>query len=394
MVEDGLRWRLMKPALMSAPAPTQMGAAFLRRAVWITLLVVGGGLGLGCSERTEQIAGSALPRSVLYKAPTMGTWGAITLVTADSVASAPVAAEAKAAWDKVNGSMSNWVESSELSRINRMAGQGATEIDAEVAAVLARALDIGAESGGAFDVTVEPLVRLWGFLGGTPHVPASEEIEVLLGRIGLDQIEFDRASRTVQFRDPNLKVDFGGIAKGYGVDLAIEAVVQAEEARAPGRPVNAMINLSGNIRTVGSPAGRDFWRVGVRDPRDRMTYFATLKLREAAMATSGNYEQFVAEDGKHYGHILDPRTGWPTDQLLSATAITPSAMDADGWATALYVLGPEKAREFVLSRDDLRAVLIEPGADGERDIVWVDKRLESIFELETAAGSLFEMRTF
>jgi thiamine biosynthesis lipoprotein len=316
------------------------------------------------------------------------------LITADSVASVPIAMEAQAAWDRVNASMSNWVESSELSRINRTAGAEATEVDKEVAAVLSRALVIGEESGGAFDVTVEPLVRLWGFLGGTPHVPAPEEIEALLGRIGLDQIEFDRETRVVRFLDPDLKVDFGGIAKGYGVDMAMEAVIRAEEAKAPGRPVHAMINLSGNIRTVGSPVGREFWRVGVRDPRDRMTYFGTLRLQESAMATSGNYEQFVAEDGKQYGHILDPRTGWPTDRLLSATVLTTSAMDADGWATALYVLGPAEAMRIVAGRNDLRAVLIEPGAEGERDIVWVDKRLQSAFELEVAAQSIFEMRTF
>lgn len=366
-------------------------------------------------------------RSVAYRTQVMGTWGTVTIVTADSAGSAPVAAGALDTWHHVNQLLSNWQETSALSAMNRTAGADTVTVDAELALVLGRALEVAAASDGAFDVTVEPLVRLWGFLGGTPHVPDADDIDALLGRIGWQKVwlgapagrvnapgggdasgqaaDAHGEAPRVAFGHPDLKVDLGGIAKGYGVDLAWEAL------RAAG--VSGMADLSGNIRTLGTPAGRDAWVVGVRDPRGRLPYFAKLRLHEAAMATSGQYEQFVAENGKQYGHILDPRTGWPAEGLLSVTVLAPTAMDADAWATALFVLGPEKAREVAKARADLAVVLVEDGgrsaqagaqapgaptaddaaADGPRDVVWVEAAIADRFQL--VEGVTFaEVRTF
>ena len=311
-------------------------------------------------------------RSVAYRTEVMGTWGTVTIVTADSSASGSVATAALDTWHHVDRLLSNWKETSELSRVNSEAGSDTVEVDRELAFVLGRALEVADASGGTFDVTVEPLVRLWGFLGGTPHVPEQSEIAATLARTGWKNVWLDPQTRRVKFVLPGLKVDLGGIAKGYGVDLAYGVLREAG--------VSGMVDLSGNIRTLGTPAGRDAWYVGVRDPRDRAPYFARLKLHEAAMATSGQYEQFAAKDGKKFGHILDPRTGWPAEGLLSVTVLAPSATDADAWATALFVMGPAMAREMAKMRPDLAVILVEDG-HGAKDVVWVEDEVGERFEL-------------
>ncbi|MEZ4650265.1 MAG: FAD:protein FMN transferase [Candidatus Eisenbacteria bacterium] len=347
-------------------------------------------------------------RSVHYRTEVMGTWGTVTIVTADSVASAEVAATALETWHHVDRLLSNWKETSELSRVNREAAVDTVETDRELSFVLGRALQIAEASGGAFDVTVEPLVRLWGFLGGTPHVPSADDIEKTRRGIGWQNVWLDAPGHRVAYALPGLKVDLGGIAKGYGVDLAYGALREAG--------VSGMADLSGNIRTLGTPPGRDAWVVGIRDPRDRLPFFAKLRLGEAAMATSGQYEQFVTQDGREFGHILDPRTGWPAEGLLSVTVLAPTATEADAWATALFVLGPARAREVAKQNPDLAVVLVEdarhaaaheggadgatdgkPGgvgsSDGLRDVVWVEADVASRFELIPTATFL-EVRPF
>lgn len=327
---------------------------------------------------------------VTYRAATMGTVGTITLAVSDSASGWKLARVGKESWDRVDSLMSNWTQTSEVARVNQ-AGSAGTIVHPEVAGVIERALMIGKESGGAFDITVEPLVRLWGFLGGTPHVPSNERIEELRGRIGMMQVDYTPTTRAIRFASPEVRIDLGGIAKGYGVDAATE-----ELAAAGARTL--MVDLSGNLRTVGHPPGREHWTIGIRDPKKRWPYFAQLRIAESALATSGNYEQFVSQDGETYGHILDPRTGWPVQGILSVTVVTRTAMDADAWATALYVMGPELAKQTLSKRPDLEGIVIAPsGASGgvaARDIVWVESSLMDRLSLVPEAEVEFEVRGF
>jgi thiamine biosynthesis lipoprotein len=142
---------------------------------------------------------------------------------------------------------------------------------------------------------------------------------------------------------------------------------------------------------LGTPSGDRPWRIGIRDPRDRISYFAHLPIT-AGVSTSGKYEQFVALNGRTYGHIMDPRTGHPADGLISVTVLAPTAMIADAWSTALFVLGPEAARRKARERDDLDAILVVPG-DGV-DTVWVERTLEGRLTLEPAARALFHVAYF
>lgn len=336
--------------------------------------------------RLSGVGSSASPRVVTYPTRTMGTYAGVMLVTTDSAASAPRAAAAQAVFSFIDSLMSNWTTTSEVARINREAGETTITVHPEVAVVLAEALRVWRESDGAFDITIEPLVRAWGFLGGKPHVPTDAEVAAAYELVGAKQIEFDASDRTLAFTRSGVQIDLGGIAKGYAVDLAAQAL-EKQGVR------DALVDLSGNMFALGSPPDAEAWRIGIRDPRDRMPYFARLLITGEAVATSGKYEQFVAADGKEYGHILDPRSGQPAEGLISVTVVATRAMSADAWGTALFVLGPEAAMTTAGKRDDIAAVLVEPGADG-RDIVWVEEPLREIFKLEDKAKPLFDVKYF
>lgn len=330
------------------------------------------------------------PRIVRTSVPTMGTVGTIAVVTDDSTASAPVVARALAVFTEVDARLSNWQPESELSRVNAALDARTVELSVEAAEVIAAALQIARESEGAFDPTVEPLVRLWGFLGGTPRVPDAEDIESTLVRTGHTRLRFSSDDRTVGSDVQGLRIDLGGIAKGHAVDRAC-AVLAAAGVE------HALVDLSGNMRALGHPPGRASWTLGVRDPAstpgEAMTWFASLRLENDAVATSGNYEQFVDRDGRRYGHILDPRNGWPVEGLDAVTVLAPTGMLADGWATALLVLGLERARAVASARDDLAVVLVQSAAGGRR-VVWVESSLAGRFELVTGADDRFDVRWF
>ncbi len=331
---------------------------------------------------------AAGPRTVRYPIHTMGTYAHIHLVTPDSVASIPTAALAAAELTGVDDLMSNWSGTSEVARINRIAPEGPVRPHPRVAELLTLARWIGQESDGAFDITVEPLVRSWGFLGGPPHVPTARELHALLPAVGPERMRWNPDTGTLVFTHPRTRIDLGGIAKGYGVDRAAAALLEAGVT-------HALIDLSGNMTALGHPPGRTAWQVGVRDPRDRIATLGTLALRDGALATSGTYEQFVAVDGKTYGHILDPATGRPVDGLLSVTVMAPSAAEADAWSTAIFVLGPRTGLRLAAAREDISVVLVEPSpARHQRDIVWVEADLASRFTLGPNASELFEVRVF
>jgi len=326
------------------------------------------------------------PRSITYLSRTMGTYARIVVVTGDSTASVPLTRSAQAALTRVDSLMSNWTATSEVARLNRDASWGDTPVQPEVAKVLEASLRTWRDSDGAFDITVEPYIRLWGFLGGPRRVPTDEELAAVAPRVGGWKVHFDPAARTLRYDNHGTKIDLGGIAKGYAVDVA------AETLKVHG-VTDALVDVSGNMVALGHPAGSPTWRIGIRDPRDRVAHFARLRISGEAISTSGQYEQFIAADGKTYGHIINPRTGRPVDGLISVTVVGPTALDCDAWDTPLFVMGPEAARRKAKERDDIAAVLVEPGVGGV-DTVWVEESLKERFTLEPEARALFRVKYF
>jgi thiamine biosynthesis lipoprotein len=326
------------------------------------------------------------PRPVVFRTETMGTWASLTLVTADSSGVADLAYRSLLALHRVDSLMSNWTTTSDVARINREATTTTTSVHPDVADVLSAALTISRESGGAFDVTVEPLVRAWGFLGGSPRVPSQAEIDAALKQVGSDQLAFDPQAGTIRFEDPSVRIDLGGIAKGWGVDRV------ADLLRAAGT-TDALIDLSGNMVALGNAATHPGWNIAVRDPVGVEPFLATLRLSGNAVATSGDYEQFVAANGRRYGHIIDPRTGWSAEGLTSVTVVADRAVTADGWATALFVLGPDGARRTALERDDIAVILVEPQPDGTA-VIWVESTLRNRFTPAAELPASFAIRYF
>lgn len=322
-----------------------------------------------------------------YDTRTMGTYASIVVVTSDSVRTAAVATRAMAEFWRIDSLMSNWTTTSEVARVNRVAARAATPVEPEVARVIDAALTIGRQSEGAFDITVEPLVRAWGFIGGPRHVPSDSAAAAAARLVGSSRLHFDPATRLLRFDRDGMRIDLGGIAKGHAVDVV------ADSLRAHG-VTDALVNLSGNMLAIGRPAGRESWRIGVRDPRDRMPYFARLDLHSGeGISTSAKYEQFVAQNGRTYGHIMDPRIGRPADGLIGVTVIAPTAMIADGWSTSLFVLGPVDGVRTARERADVAAILIQPGRDGV-DTAWVESALRDRFVLEPAAQPMFHVVYF
>lgn len=336
---------------------------------------------------TRPFAAAPEPRGVVYPTRVMGTYANVLIVTPDSAASAPVAAIAQRALARVDSLMSNWTQTSEVARINREASRTTVTVQPEVARVLEASLRLWKESQGAFDITVEPLVRAWGFIGGPHRVPSEAEIANAFRLVGAQRVQYDAARRTIHFTKDSVRIDLGGIAKGYAVDVA------AESLAAHGIQ-NALVDLTGNMVAMGHPANAGAWRIGVRDPRDRVRFFARLPLEAGeAISTSGQYEQFVESKGKTYGHIIDPRTGKPAEGLLSVTLIGRSALDCDSWDTPLFVLGGRESRRVAAERTDLHAILVSPGDYGV-DTVWVEESLRARFTLVPEARDLFQVIYF
>ncbi len=316
----------------------------------------------------------------------MGTWATLTIVTADSAAIADLAYRSLLVLHHVDSLMSNWTNSSEVARINREAGTRDVVVGAEVATVIDYAQRVMRESDGAMDITVEPVVRAWGFLGGKKHVPSQAEITTALASVGFDKMRFDEKARTIRFTNASTKIDLGGIAKGYGVDRVVDLLRRAGAS-------NALVDLSGNMVALGNAAGKIGWTVGIRDPSGTLPYLATIRLHDGAISTSGNYEQFVDANGKRYGHIIDPRTGWPADGMNSVTVVASTALTCDAWDTGLFVLGSDTARAVAKAHDEFAVVIVEP-REGGGFVVWVEESLRDRFAIESGARGSITVRYF
>jgi thiamine biosynthesis lipoprotein len=323
--------------------------------------------------------------TVTFTGRTMGTYCHITFVTNDSSAIAPLAARALARFASLDSLMTNWTTTSEVARLNHDAQGSPTTVDPEVATVLAKCADVNRGTEGAMDITVEPLVRAWGFLGGKPHVPDSATVAQAFAHVGAGHVHFDRESSTLRL-DPGTRIDLGGIAKGYAVDRVASLLHEAGVH-------DALVDLSGNMAAIGTPPGERGWRIGIRDPRNREPWFARVTLRDRAISTSGQYEQFVAANGRTYGHILDPRTGVPAQGVLSVTVIAESPFDTDAWDTGLFVLGPEETMKVARAHPELAVILVVPSGEGP-DVVWVERSLRDDFALEPGAEARFIVRWF
>jgi thiamine biosynthesis lipoprotein len=250
----------------------------------------------------------------------------------------------------IDDSMSTYKSTSEVSKVNALAAQQAVPISSELFKLLSTALDYSRITEGAFDITYASVGYMYDFR--ERKRPTEDQIKAALPAINYRHVILDPAAQTVQFSQPGVRIDLGGIAKGYSVDRGIEILQGLGYT-------HALVNAGGDSRVIGDRFGRP-WMVGIRHPDHPEQVITRIPLVDAAFSTSGDYERYFDENGVRYHHIIDPRTGHSASKVRSATVIAPTATRTDGLSKTAFVLGPEEALRIYNQLDDVDAVLVTP----------------------------------
>ncbi|MDZ8117587.1 FAD:protein FMN transferase [Pontiella agarivorans] len=281
---------------------------------------------------------------------------------------------------EINRQMSTWDPDSEISRFNHSRSLDGFQCSEEFAQVVRRALELSEKSGGAFDPTLQPLLNLWGFgsEGHDRNVPDEEAIRIVKETTGADKLSIDASSRLLK-TEPEISLALGAIAKGYGVDEVGKILAQAGLE-------NWFIEIGGEVLASGVNPDGVPWRIGIQYPTTNpmsSKLQGIVSVKGGAIATSGNYRNYMEEDGVIYSHILDPRTGRAVkSHTASVTVSAPNCMDADALATALFVMGPEEGISWVESLDEVETMFLIRDETGK-----IAERFSSGFEQATGYSS-------
>jgi thiamine biosynthesis lipoprotein len=285
--------------------------------------------------------------------------------------------------EEIEAQLTVYRDTSELMAINRRAAGEAVAVEPRLFALLKQAVELFQATGGAFDITAGPLSKVWGFYRRQGSMPAAEEIAAALTLVGSDKLALNHEKQTIRFQQPGMELNLGAIGKGHALDRVAERMAQAgihdfclhggnSSVLARGFRISDFgfqisdkqqetAAFKSEIRNPKSeiPPG---WSIALRHPLKPEVRLAEFWLVDRALGTSGSGTQFFHYQGKRYGHILDPRTGWPADQVLSSTVIAPTAAEADALSTALYVMGLEVAHEFCQLHREIAALLVTTGS--------------------------------
>jgi thiamine biosynthesis lipoprotein len=274
-----------------------------------------------------------------FEAPHMGTRARVVVYAPGRAEAEAGARAAFARIRELDARLSDYREDSELAALARAAGGPPRAVSHDLSFVLARAQQLAADTGGAFDVTVGPLSRVWRTARRRNQLPGREEIESARAQVGYASLVLDPDARRCRLARPGMQLDLGGIAKGYAVD---EALALLKARRLP----RALVVLGGEVAAGSPPPGLDGWTVSVQALQPQ----PPLLVRDAGVSTSGDAEQWLEANGVRYSHVLDPRTGQALIGRRSVTVVSEQAIDADALATALLVLGNERGRLFAEAR--------------------------------------------
>lgn len=286
----------------------------------------------------------------------MGTTFTVALYGEDRERMEAAVEQAFAELRRLDRMLSNYRPSSEWSKVNREAAERPVYVSRELFDLLSACIRYSEASQGAFDITVGPLMKVWGFYRGTGRLPSPEEVKAALAKVGYRNILLDPQNQTVRFAQAGVEIDPGGIGKGYAVDRMV-AIVKEHGIR------SALVSASGSsIYGLGAPPGEPRgWEVRIRHPRDETQTVETLFLKDQSLSTSGNYEKFFVAEGKTYSHIMDPRTGYPAQGLLSVSVLAPRTLDSEAWTKPFFVLGRQWAARH--KPKDLRVFMCEDKAE-------------------------------
>ena len=309
-------------------------------------------------EKKEKKEATLLKKAVL----SMGTVFEITAYVSDNERAEIAFKEVFNEVNRLDKLMSNYKEDSNLSKVNREAVSGSVSCDDELAYIIEQSLKYGDVTKGAFDITVGPLMKKWGFFREEGRIPDKKELELVLGWVSYKNVIVEQKpkslysgvhhyERVISFKNPHTQVDLGGIGKGYAVDSAMK-LLRNNGIR------SALINFAGNVYACGSPPGRKSWIIGLQHPRNSKDIIGSFEITDKAVSTSGDYEKFFTINGERYSHIIDPRTGRPVKGIASVTIIADNATKADALSTGVFVLGLEEGMKLIEKLPDVEGIIV------------------------------------
>ena len=260
-------------------------------------------------------------------------------------------ADARTELERLDRMMTDWKPESPLMDVNRAAGKQPVAVPEELYFIVERSLRVSELTEGAFDISFAGAGKLWNWRAADPPVPDEATVKAALANVGWKGILLDAKARTVFLEKPGMRIGLGAIGPGFAGDRAMEKI-RAHGIR------DACVNLSGDVMLIGKKDGVP-WNVAVTHPRKKGENIAVLPVSNAAVSTSGDYERFFEKNGKRYGHIIDPRTGYPADACQSVTIVAPNLAFADALATGVFVLGPAKGMALVERLEGVQALIVD-----------------------------------
>jgi thiamine biosynthesis lipoprotein len=315
---------------------------------------LGGVTSIGARRLNRGNEEIALERAVFV----MGTVVRITVYARTEQLALAATSKAFSEIRRLDRMLSIYRPESDISRINRASGDYAPVVDPEVLKLLELAAELATVTGGAHDITIEPLMRLWGFRENPRlDIPTDGEIIRALERVGLKNLILDRNLSTAGLTKRGACLDLGGIAVGYAVDRAAEILKESGIQR-------GFINHSGDAYALGAPPETDGWEVVIPHPMKPEEPIASMRLCDRAISTSGNYEKFVLLDGIRRGHILDPHTGSPGNGHLGMTVIAPRAITADALSTGFFCMSEKRLAHAIQKTPDIEAISVSRDSHG------------------------------
>jgi FAD:protein FMN transferase len=327
----------------------------MRRMTQRGIRLTGALIAAGCLTAAPALAVADLPR-VEMKHNAMGTIFSFILYGADSSADPEAlrdaARQAFDAIDALEGRISTWRSGTETALINARAAERPVRAGASIFNLLLTAKKLYRETDGAFDPAVGPILDLWGFYRKEGHLPDQAEIDAARARAGLDKVILDIDEQTVRFKTAGMRLDFGGIGKGLALDMAAGMLREAGITRA------LLHGGTSTVVAIGTPPGTEGWKVTLESGGAVKTESGGMVLLcDESLSTSASSRKFFELEGKKYGHIIDPRTGWPAEGVQSVSVIAPRGMHSDALSTAFFVMGPEKARAYCQAHPGVRAIM-------------------------------------
>lgn len=253
---------------------------------------------------------------------------------------------------RIEKMISSWDPNSQTSEIIKNAGIKPVKVDRELFQLIERSIQISKITNGAFDISYASMDRIWKFDGTMKDIPDKETIKNSVSKVGYQNIVLNKNENSVFLKLQEMKIGFGAIGKGYAADKAKALLIQKGV-------VAGLINASGDLNCWGNKADGSPWMVGISNPLNKNKVFSWFPIENSAVVTSGNYEKYVMIDGKRYAHIIDPRTGYPTQEISSASVFAPKAELADALATSIFVMGIETGLDFINQLAGIECIIVD-----------------------------------